>query len=121
MSEATEAILDIGMFYILVILVTTSIAYAVERGIDKLTSKNPRLVANLEILDLLEDYARKNPDQRIGQVLRNSGVMNSVLVPKRGTPEWESGEMYMDGIVMHEESAIILKRMKQELFNKENT
>ena len=115
-----EILSSLILFYIISVLISTTIAVLVERGLDKFMGRNPRLVANLEILDMLRDYAMENPDQRIGQVLRNSGVMNTVLVPKRGAPEWESGEMYIDGIVMHEEPAIILKRMKQELNDRKN-
>lgn len=52
------------------------------------TSKMSRLEANREIIDLIEDYATKYPEQRFGQILYNLGIAthaqesNPVAIPE---------------------------------------
>jgi hypothetical protein len=38
-----------------------------------------RLEANLEILRILTEYARNNPDERFGQILRNTEVVTEII------------------------------------------
>lgn len=73
--------------------------------------KNPRHEANLQILAQLLKYADDNPDQRFGQILRNTGVVVDVGVRDSAQQEWETPEYYwMRGI--HEEPIATLARME---------
>ena len=64
--------------------------------------------ANAEILGMLADYITENPDQRFGQILRNTGVVvdyQEVDVADNGTTltKWTNH--------FNEEPDVTLKRM----------
>lgn len=74
-----------------------------------------RQIANIEIMKLLLDYTVKNPSQRFGQILRNTGILQDVGVKDSSREEWETPDYYIDRVLIHEEPQIILARMKKEL------
>lgn len=74
-----------------------------------------RQITNIMILQVLTDYAAKNPSQRFGQILRNTGLVQDVLVQERGMEDWESGNAYISRDLLFEEPYTILKRMKETL------
>ena len=66
------AMVGLGMF--LWILICIAIAVVITRK-NSQPPKNPRHEANLQILAQLLKYVDDNPDQRFGQILRNTGVV----------------------------------------------
>jgi hypothetical protein len=65
-----------------------------------------RKEANLQILGRLIQYALDAPDQRFGQILRNSGmIVDFQDPPGEGEPKWFNH--------FNEESESILKRMEE--------
>jgi len=85
--------------------------------------KNERLLLNLMILEHLEKYLIKNPDQRFCQALRNIGIVDSVsAVPheqrKKAIGELEvlfSNEFYTES---KDTLAKILDRLEEEEIQK---
>lgn len=79
-----------------------------------------RLLNNLAILQLLTDYAMKNPSQRIGQILINTDVLQdrNIRDPKR--MGWEPPFYYIDRIILNEEPGAILRRMEKALAKNTN-
>jgi hypothetical protein len=71
-----------------------------------------RLDDNLEIIQLLTEYIEANPSQRFGQVLRNTGVIQDINIPKE---PHEMPDMYLDRQLLFEEPDIILKRIEKHL------
>lgn len=71
-----------------------------------------RKEANMEIIRLLVNYINQHPDQRWGQVLRNTGcVQDFTMLPYKPT---EMPLMFWKREMM-EEPIQILERMKKEL------
>jgi len=74
-----------------------------------------RELANYQILAILVRYAEKNPSQRFGQILRNTGLLQDVGVRDSSKADWETPDYYIDRLIIHEEPQVILERMKKEL------
>ena len=75
------------------------------------TLSNPRQDANVDILAHLFNYIVRNPDQRFGQILRNTGVVVDVGVRDSAQAEWETPDYYWARGV-HEEPMATLARME---------
>lgn len=103
------AMLSLGMFLWVLICV------AITRSKSQ-PPKNPRHEANLQILAQLLKYVDENPDQRFGQILRNTGVVVEVGVRDSNQEEWETPDYYWARGV-HEEPIATLARME---LNKRN-
>ena len=67
--------------------------------------KMTRKETNLEILRQLAHYVKMNPDQRFGQILRNTGVINDTWNPQTQSVDWNNH--------FNEEPQETLKRIKQ--------
>lgn len=76
-----------------------------------------RQFTNLTILKILADYAAKNPSQRFGQILRNTGVLVDVGVKDSSQEEWETPDFYFDRDLVHEEPQATLSRIEKVLAN----
>lgn len=74
---------------------------------------------NLKIVELLINYIEENPSQRFGQILKNLEVFERKMVQERGMEEWQTGNVYIDHQVVHDEPSIILERMKKALAEQE--
>ena len=88
------------------------------------TSKNPRnefdaqrQEDNLEIISLVKKYVKRHPEQRLGQVLRNVGILLDVGVRDSSKNQWETPVYYIDRDIVHEEPCVILDRMQKVLAN----
>ena len=103
-----------GIFVIVVLIgvpIFAIIANYIESRETHKIPKNPRQEANFHILAILLNYVEKNPDQRFGQVLRNTGVVVDVGVKDSSQHDWDSPDFYwVRGI--HEEPMATLARME---------
>ena len=74
--------------------------------------KNKRLIANIEILNVLSKYIMDNPNQRFGQILKNIGAVQM----KYGLPESDGYER-PDGWVdeYNLEPDLLFDRIKKQL------
>ncbi len=119
MGEMFEKGLELLGMFLVVVVPVAFVATFVEHMVSKRRKLNEydkaRLDANLELIRLLTEYVEKYPSQRLGQALRNIGIIETVLVQERGMEEWESGNMYIDGMIMHAEPWHILEQVKKEL------
>ena len=86
------------------------------------TSKQPknaydakRQEDNLEILRLVKKYVKDHPEQRLGQALRNVGILMDVGVRNSSRPNWETPDYYIDRMIVHEEPDFILERVRKTL------
>jgi hypothetical protein len=64
-----------------------------------------RLTDNLTILKRLATYIRRNPDQRFGQILRNTGVITTYIPEGEYAPQWSNH--------FNEEPSTMLERMRK--------
>jgi len=110
--EELLVIIGQGSFVLFIALFILYAITVLERP--KVTKKpNPRQVANLEILALLEKRILDQPDERFGQVLRNLGIINDIGVRDSSRHDWETPDYYIDRIIIMEEPSIVLARMKR--------
>ena len=76
-----------------------------------------RMEDNLEIIRVLKKYAEDNPSQRIGQILRNCGIIMDIGVKDSSKPEWETPDYYIDRNLLFEEPGVVLRRIEKVLAN----
>ena len=107
---------------IVVVGVPLSIIVAVLHEIYLRLTKKPtnsfdmqRQEYNLEILRLVKKYVKDHPEQRLGQILLNVNILMDVGVKDSSRPNWETPDYYIDRRIVHEESCIILDRVKKTL------
>lgn len=117
--EMFEKAMEMLGAFLLVVVPVALLATFIESRVSKRRKLNAfdqkRLNDNLELIRLLTEYVEKYPSQRFGQALRNIGILDTVLVKERGMEEWDSGNMYIDGMIMHAEPCDLLIRVKKEL------
>ena len=121
MSEMVDNFFTLLGFALIVIVPLAALASVFEYQSEKLPKNEfdaKRLEDNLEILEILKKYVEDHPEQRFGQMLKNLEVFERKIVQERGMEEWESGSVWIDHKVVHDEPSIILERMKKSLANK---
>lgn len=82
---------------------------------------NSRLAINLEILKRLKKYAKENPDQRFGQILRNLGAVKEIGVRDSSQEEYETPDYYWERGVFEESIATLVRMEKIKRGNYEDT
>lgn len=111
-QDITDFLIQIGqgiflLYGIIAIFVAVNL---IEGSIEQKKKSNIRRKINIQILKLLSKHIEKNPDQRFGQILRNTGVVVDIGIRDSSQKEWETPDYYwMRGV--HEESSLTLIRM----------
>lgn len=112
-------VLGSGMIGGLVLTIYLAIKFS-GNELEKSLPKSERQSTNLQILARLLKYVEEHPNQRFGQILLNTGVVDSIGVKDSSLPEHEMPTYYWkDGF--YEESFKTLVRMEiaeRGIFNK---